>query len=61
MKDTVLIDKRIYHLAKDYLLSRKITGVTAVLVEKYLNPLSYKPTTKEAIYQRILESAQMPI
>jgi hypothetical protein len=58
MKDTVLIDKRIYHLAKDYLLSRKITGVTAVLVEKYLNPLSYKPTTKEAIYQRILESAQ---
>ncbi len=40
--------------------SRKITGVTAVLVEKYLNPLSLnpKPTTKEAIYQRILESAQ---
>jgi hypothetical protein len=34
MKDTVLIDKRIYHLAKDYLPSRKITGVTAVLVEK---------------------------
>jgi hypothetical protein len=60
MKDTVLIDKRIYHLAKEYLPSRKITGVTAVLVEKYLNPLSLnsKPTTKEAIYQRILESAQ---
>lgn len=60
MKDTVLIDKRIYHLAKDYLPSRKITGVTAVLVEKYLNPLSLnpKPTTKEDIYKRILESAQ---
>ncbi len=60
MKDTVLIDKTIYLLAKDYLPSRKITGVTAVLVEKYLNPLSLspKPTTKEAIYQRILESAQ---
>lgn len=60
MKDTVLIDEKIYHLAKDYLPSRKITGVTAVLVEKYLNPLSLnpKPTTKEAIYQRILESAQ---
>ncbi len=60
MKDTVLIDKKIYHLAKNYLPSRKITGVTEVLVEKYLNPLSLnpKPTTKEAIYQRILESAQ---
>ena len=60
MKDTVLIDKRIYHLAKDYLPSRKITGVTSVLVEKYLNPLSLnpKPTTKEDIYKRILESAQ---
>ena len=60
MKDTVLIDKRIYHLAKDYLPSRKITGITAVLVEKYLNRLSLTPklTTKEAIYQRILESAQ---
>jgi hypothetical protein len=60
MKDTVLIDKRIYHLAKDYLPSLKITDVTAVLVEKYLNPLSLnpKPTTKEAIYHRILESAQ---
>lgn len=60
MKDTVLIDKRIYNLAKDYLPSRKITGITPVLIEKYLNPLSLnpKPTTKEAIYQRILESAQ---
>jgi len=60
MKDTVLIDKKIYRLAKEYLPSGKITGVTEVLVEKYLNPLSLnpKPTTKEAIYQRILESAQ---
>ena len=60
MKDVVLIDKKIYHLAKDYLPSRKITGVTTVLIEKYLNPLSLntKPTTKESIYQRILESAQ---
>jgi hypothetical protein len=34
--------------------------VTANLIEKYLNPLSLnpKPTSKEGIYQRILESAQ---
>lgn len=60
MKDNVVIDKKVYLLAKEYWPSRKITGVTAALVEKYLNPLSLnpKPTTKEAIYQRILESAQ---
>jgi hypothetical protein len=60
MKDVVTIDKKTYNLAKDYLPSRKNTGVTAALIEKYLNPLSLnpKPTTKEAIYQRILESAQ---
>jgi hypothetical protein len=60
MKDNVLIDKRIYLLAKEYLPSLNITGVTAALIEKYLNPLSLnpKPTSKEAIYQRILESAQ---
>jgi len=60
MEDTTPIDKKVYHLAKEYLPTRKITGVTAVLIEKYLNPLSLnpKPTTKEAIYHRILESAQ---
>ena len=60
MKDNVVIDKKVYLLAKEYWPSRNITGVTAALVEKYLNPLSLnpKPTTKDAIYQRILESAQ---
>jgi hypothetical protein len=60
LKDNVVIDKKVYLLAKEYWPSRNITGVTAALVEKYLNPLSLnpKPTTKEAIYQRILESAQ---
>lgn len=60
MKDNVVIDKKVYLLAKEYWPSRNITGVTAALVERYLNPLSLnpKPTTKEAIYQRILESAQ---
>lgn len=60
MKDNVVIDKKVYLLAKEYWPSRNITGVTVALVEKYLNPLSLnpKPTTKEAIYQRILESAQ---
>lgn len=60
MKKNEAIDKKVYQLAKEYLPKRNITGVTAALVEKYLNPLSLnpKPTSKEAIYQRILESAQ---
>src|SRR4030042_5783199 len=60
MKDKVLIDKKAYQLAKDYWPDQNIEGVTASLIEKYLNPLSLnpKPTSKEGIYQRILESAQ---
>jgi hypothetical protein len=60
MKDYALIDKKAYLLAKDYLPSRGIKGVTSDLIEKYLNPLtlSPKPTSNEGIYQRILESAQ---
>ena len=60
MKDNALIDKKAYQLAKDYLPSQGITCVTATLIEKYLNPLTLnpKPTSKEGIYQRILESAQ---
>ncbi|HQO21115.1 MAG TPA: hypothetical protein PLA03_12260 [Acidobacteriota bacterium] len=60
MKDNMVIDQKAYQLAKEYLPNRNIAGVTATLVEKYLNPLSLnpKPTSKEAIYQRILESAQ---
>jgi hypothetical protein len=60
MKDNALIDKKAYQLAKDYLPSRSIGGVTADLIEKYSNPLTLnpKPTSKEGIYQRILESAQ---
>jgi hypothetical protein len=60
MKDNALIDEKAYQLAKNYLPSRSIAGVTADLVEKYLNPLTLnpKPTSKEGIYQRILESAQ---
>jgi hypothetical protein len=60
MKDNGLVDRKVYQLAKAYLPSKDITGVTSALIEKYLNPLSLnpKPTSKEAIYQRILESAQ---
>lgn len=60
MKDNALIDKDAYRLAKDYLPAQRIEGVTASLIEKYLNPLTLnpKPTSKEGIYQRILESAQ---
>jgi hypothetical protein len=60
MKDNALVDKKSYQLAKDYLPGRNIGGVTASLIEKYLNPLTLnpKPTSKEGIYQRILESAQ---
>lgn len=60
MKNDALIDKKAYQLAKNYFPSQGIEGVTATLIEKYLNPLTLnpKPTSKEGIYQRILESAQ---
>jgi hypothetical protein len=60
MKDSAQVDKKAYQLAKDYLPNLNIQGVTANLVERYLNPLTLnpKPTSKEGIYQRILESAQ---
>lgn len=60
MKDNSLVDKKAYQLAKDYFPAQRIKGVTAGLIEKYLNPLTLnpKPTSKKGIYQRILESAQ---
>lgn len=60
MKYNALIDKKAYQLAKDYLPSKSIEGVTPTIIDKYLNPLSLnpKPTSKEEIYQRILDSAQ---
>jgi hypothetical protein len=52
MKDNGIIDKKVYQLAKEYLPSKNISGVTPALIEKYLSPLSLnpKPTSKEAIY-----------
>jgi hypothetical protein len=60
MKATPEIDRKAYELAKGYLPSLNITGVTQTLIEKYLNPLSLnpKPTSKEELYQRLLGSAQ---
>ncbi len=60
MQDISQIDRKAYELAKSYLPSLNIEGVTVGLVDKYLNPLSInpKPTSKQGIYQRILESAQ---
>jgi hypothetical protein len=60
MTDSVLRDKKLYELAKEYLPSRDIAGVTSTLIEKYLNPLSLnpKPHSKQGFYQRLLESAQ---
>jgi hypothetical protein len=60
MKATPEIDRKAYELAKDYLSSLKIMGVTQALVEKYqnLSSLRPKPTSKNELYQRILESAQ---
>lgn len=58
--DNASIDRKAYQLAKDYWPNQGIEGVTTALIEKYLNPLTLnpKPTSKEGIYQRILESAQ---
>jgi hypothetical protein len=60
MKTIAEIDSSAYLLAKCYLPSLKVSGVTEALVEKYLNPasLSPRPTTKQGLYQRLLESAQ---
>lgn len=60
MKDVVHIDRRAYILAKGYLPSLKIEGITEVLIEKYLHPwtINPRPATIQGIYQRILESAQ---
>ena len=60
MDGNAVIDRKAYQLARDYLPSLGIEGVTTELVAKYLNPLSLnpKPSSIEGIYQRILESAQ---
>ncbi len=60
MTTTAEIDANAYKLAKRYLPSLKINGVTESLIEKYLNPASLapRPTTKQGLYRRILESAQ---
>ncbi|MBN1392550.1 MAG: hypothetical protein JW947_07085 [Sedimentisphaerales bacterium] len=52
------IDRKAYKLAKAYLLN--IPGVTADIIEEYINPKSLrpKPKTKNGLYRRILESAQ---
>lgn len=60
MKTTPEIDLQVYQLAKVYLPSLNMPGVTEKLIEKYQNPLYLhpKPTSKEGLYQRLLESAQ---
>lgn len=60
MKPDPDIDRQVYELAKSYLPSLGILGVTQTLIEKYLDPLSVnpKPTSKEELYRRILWSAQ---
>ena len=60
MKKQCEIDQKAYELAKGYLPGLGVCGVTAELVERYLNPLSLepKPVTKNQLYHRILKSAQ---
>jgi hypothetical protein len=60
MNASTEVDKTAYELAKAYLPSLKIQGVTDVLIERYLDPvsLSPRPTTMQGLYQRVLESAQ---
>jgi hypothetical protein len=58
MKTTLEIDRQIYELARGYLPSLNIPGVTQALIEKYLNPPHPRPTSKDGLYLRILESAQ---
>ncbi len=60
MTSTAKIDNHTYLLARSYLPSLGQSDITTNLIETYLNPssLNAKPTSKEGIYQRVLESAQ---
>lgn len=60
MANTAKIDNQAYLLAKSYLPNLGLNEITENLIEKYLNPLTInpKPTSKEGVYLRILESAQ---
>lgn len=66
MRTTPEIDLKAYELAKGYLPSLGIPGVTQALVEKYMDPGSLhpktsKPTLKEGqngLYFQILFHAQ---
>ncbi len=60
MKAIPEVDRKAYELAKSYLPSQKITGVTQALIEKYqnLSSLSPKPTSRNELYERLLRSAQ---
>jgi hypothetical protein len=48
------IDRRVYELAKDYLLG--IPGINQTLIEKYQNLPSFspKPESKNELYKRLL-------
>lgn len=60
MKSNPERDRQIYRLARAYLPSLNIAGVTDALIEKYLNPLLIhpKPTSIEELYRHMLQSAQ---
>lgn len=60
MKAIPEVDRKAYELAKSYLPSQKITGVTQALIEKYqnLSSLRPKPTSRNELYERLLRSAQ---
>lgn len=60
LKRIAEMDRMAYGLAKKYLPGLKIEGVTDELVEKYLNQkyLKRRPSSKRAIFQRLLKSAQ---
>jgi len=58
MNTTPEMDRKAYELARGYLLT--IPGVTEIIVEKYQNlPSSRpKPSSKNDLYHRLLDSAQ---
>jgi len=60
MKTIAEFDRSVYELAKEYLPSLNIQGVTQTLIESYLNPTpsDLRPNSKSEIYLQILHSAQ---
>lgn len=63
MKAIPEVDRKAYELAKSYLPSQKITGVTQALIEKYqnLSSLRPKPTSRNGSMNAFFDLLKMQV